>query len=314
MAEVCFAAAMSHTAQLHRSRDALPEHQDKEIYGAIDQLKQSLIEAQLDVLIVLYGDHYSYFNPKNMPAFSIGICDEYQTFGDAGIPKFTLPGNKELSLKLTNDLMAQGFDMAWSNALSPDHGLASPFCLMDILDLPIIPIRVNSIAPPLISMQRAHQFGQGIRKIVENWDMPLRIGLLGTGGLSHFLPLPDPFNPQNDEEIQMVNLITEGNDPQQLSQLIIKRVNEVRQSNQGDASINVQFDDFFIEHLKQGHLSPLLSLTTEDIAKQAGNGGQEIRNWVAVSGFVADKGIKFLSYEPAAPWLTGIATAEFHLQ
>ncbi|CAM4278009.1 DODA-type extradiol aromatic ring-opening family dioxygenase [Acinetobacter pragensis] len=313
MAEICFAAAMSHTAQMHRSRDALPEAQDKDIYPAIDQLADSLKASKLDVLIILYGDHYAYFTPKNMPALCVGIADQYQTFGDGGVPIMTLPGNKKLSLQLTKDLIDQGFDMAWSNSLSPDHGTASPIYLMDAQEIPIIPIRLNSIAPPLISMERSHHLGQAIAHVVKNWDENLRVGILGTGGLSHFLPIPDPLQPSTPEEEEMAELISEGSNAKRLSELIIKRVNEVRNSDQGSTAINAEFDENFLKHLEDGNVEPLLKMTSEYIAERAGNGGQEVRNWIAVSGAVGDKGMSILSYQPAAPWLTGIALGEFKL-
>ena len=311
MSNICFAAAMSHTAQMHRCRDVLPETQDAEIYGAIERLSSELRAARPDLLILMYGDHYSYFTPKNMPAICVGIADEYQTFGDAGVPVLHLPGNQKAAARLTGQLMEKGFDVAWSSDLSPDHGAACPLHLMNALDIPVIPIRINSIAPPLISMRRAHEFGCAIGDIVRGWGPDCRVGILGTGGLSHFLPFPDPLDPHTPEEIEMVTLMSDGSNARRLSELVIKRVTEVREDDAGQASINEQFDRQFLDDLAHGNIEPLLGMTTEYVARHAGNGGQEVRNWVAVSGAVGDGGAEVLCYQPAAPWLTGIAIAQF---
>lgn len=57
----------------------------------------------------------------------------------------------------------------------------------------------------------------------------------------------------------------------------------------------------------------LLALTTADIAATGGNGGQEIRTWMAASGAVGDHGGEVLYYEPLEQWLTGTGVIHYQL-
>ncbi len=41
------------------------------------------------------------------------------------------------------------------------------------------------------------------------------------------------------------------------------------------------------------------------LEKEAGNGGQEIRNWIAVLGALPDRKGEVLAYEPVPEWLAG---------
>src|SRR5690606_6035846 len=53
---------------------------------------------------------------------------------------------------------------------------------------PIIPISINTYYPPnQILPQRAYRLGKAVRDAVESWHEPLRVVVMATGGLSHFV-------------------------------------------------------------------------------------------------------------------------------
>ena len=53
-------------------------------------------------------------------------------------------------------------------------------------------------------------------------------------------------------------------------------------------------------------------LTWDEIERDGGNGGQEIRNWIALLGAVPGWKGEVLAYEPVAEWITGCATVWVH--
>ncbi len=53
-------------------------------------------------------------------------------------------------------------------------------------------------------------------------------------------------------------------------------------------------------------------MTSSDIERDGGNGGQEIRNWIALMGAVPGRKGELLAYEPVEEWITGCATVWVH--
>ena len=45
----------------------------------------------------------------------------------------------------------------------------------------------------------------------------------------------------------------------------------------------------------------------------AGNGAQELRNWITTAAIVDDARARVLAYEPVAEWLTGTAVVRFEV-
>ena len=60
--------------------------------------------------------------------------------------------------------------------------------LMDERIVPIMPILLNTYYPPnQPTPSRCYQLGRAIRQAVEAWAPATRVGILGSGGLSHFV-------------------------------------------------------------------------------------------------------------------------------
>jgi protocatechuate 4,5-dioxygenase, beta chain len=76
--------------------------------------------------------------------------------------------------------------------------------------------------------------------------------------------------------------------------------------------INAEWDHWVIDHIERGDVEPLLRLTWEDIERDGGNGGQEIRNYVALLGAVPGWKGEALAYEPVPEWITGCGTVWVH--
>jgi hypothetical protein len=76
--------------------------------------------------------------------------------------------------------------------------------------------------------------------------------------------------------------------------------------------INPEFDLRVLDHVARGDLEPLTRLTWAEIERDGGNGGQEIRNWIALLGAVPGWKGDVLAYEGVAEWITGCATVWVH--
>ncbi len=74
--------------------------------------------------------------------------------------------------------------------------------------------------------------------------------------------------------------------------------------------INERFDRLCLQQLVDGRLQDLLSLDNDTVVREAGNGGDEIRNWLVMLGAAGATRGDVLLYEPVTAWSTGIAVAE----
>jgi 2,3-dihydroxyphenylpropionate 1,2-dioxygenase len=136
--------------------------------------------------------------------------------------------------------------------------------------------------------------------------------VLGTGGLSHALPIPHPDAPPFAGDAELRAQMLDGRaDPQRLTRLLVERIKRVGDS--GAKRFNEDFDREVIDALRRGAAGELAERSSEWIAEQGGNGGQEVRNWLAVAAATRDRPAELLAYEAVQPWLTGMAFMKWQL-
>ncbi|MGH7356476.1 MAG: protocatechuate 3,4-dioxygenase, partial [Candidatus Rokuibacteriota bacterium] len=76
--------------------------------------------------------------------------------------------------------------------------------------------------------------------------------------------------------------------------------------------INPVWDQRSLDHFARADVAALTRLTWAEIVRDGGNGGQEIRNWIALLGAVPGWKGEVLAYEPVPEWITGCATVWVH--
>ena len=156
----------------------------------IAMMRQKLAEAKPDVLITIGNDHLHQFFMDNMPAFMIGKMDAYDgTFYDEtrefGLPTCKLQGDLELSDAIMEGAFDWGVDFSYSNELTIDHSIIVPMMFVrPEMDIPIVPILTNCIAPPMPRPKRFYEVGKAIRGVIDNLGTNKRIGVLVSGHLS----------------------------------------------------------------------------------------------------------------------------------
>lgn len=311
MALLVYAAAASHTAQLVRTPDKLRPSQREAIYGGLEQIRMHLANSRPNVLVIFGTDHYQSFHLDNMPAFCIAIGQATETFGDAGVPLARYGMHEVFSRFLASFVLEAGIDVATSRRLKLDHAFASPLhFVLPKADVPVVPIVINTIAPPLAPAQRSYLLGRAVGAAITSYPQDLRVAVLGTGGLSHWVPIPHPDQPGDEQDAEILEQMIAGHDdPSRLTRLLLPRI--ARLSDANEARIAEDFDREVIEMLAEGRASELALRSTQWIDDHGGGGGQEIRNWLAVAGATGDGHATLLAYEPVVPWLTGIAMMEW---
>jgi aromatic ring-opening dioxygenase catalytic subunit (LigB family) len=187
-----FAAATNHGPGITARRDTAPAEEVAPFFEGWERLHQRMDSANLDALVMISSDHIQNLYMDNMPAFIIGLGDSFlgptEDEHFLKIPKTIIPGAPDLAASIADEVM-ETIDLAYSGELALDHGFMVPLhFLTPVYDVPVIPLIVNCIFPPYPKLGRAYELGRALRRAIDK--QPQRIGLLGTGGLSHWPAAP----------------------------------------------------------------------------------------------------------------------------
>ena len=183
--------------------------------AAIKAVQQRLAAADLDTLVVMGDDQNESYKEDCRPAFAIYYGetirnsheqhDEYrrrfpdwyvknrQGFFEDAAPR-DYPVNAPLAVHLLESLMDAGFDMASSQRLpeGEGEGHAMAYVHRHVMDankpVPAVPIFLNTYFPPNQPRpRRCYEFGRAINQAISAFPGNARVGVLASGGLSHFL-------------------------------------------------------------------------------------------------------------------------------
>jgi hypothetical protein len=180
------------------------------VQAAMGRLRDEVAAAQLDALVIVGDDQHELFHDQHMP--SIGIYHG-PTIRNAPRPPVApddwyrraqmgrledereahYPCHQPLALHLIAGLIAREFDVSAVAGLADGQyeGHAYSFVHRKYLQgtgLPIVPIFLNTYNPPNQPLpRRCVRLGAALRELVARYPCDLRVGLLASGGLSHFV-------------------------------------------------------------------------------------------------------------------------------
>jgi aromatic ring-opening dioxygenase catalytic subunit (LigB family) len=193
MGELVWAGAVSHTAGMRRIREFDGETEGMErVFDCWEELRQSLAAAEPDALVIVGSDHFHTFSYDFMPVFAIGRGSSFRSWGEFGSRRATSPGHAALADNLHVGLVDAGFDVAGVADMRVDHGYACPLEFLDPdLQIPIVPLGITSFIPPMPPMGRCIELGEALGKLIEEQDVAERVAIVGTGGISHWIGVPE---------------------------------------------------------------------------------------------------------------------------
>jgi 2,3-dihydroxyphenylpropionate 1,2-dioxygenase len=255
-----------------------------------------------DALVVIGPDHFHANFYDVMPPFVLGV-EEAEAFGDFGSRSGPLPVASELAWSIRDGLAGDGFDIALSYALTLDHGVVQGYDMIGgRAGLPLVPLVVNTAAPPLPSMPRCVALGRSLGAAIRQADAG-RVLIVASGGLSHWLPPNDPRDSSVPAE-RRASMIHGRRDVRAFAATREPGVRAL--AGNPDAPVNAAWDAWFLKQLVAADLGPVTDLGDDGLQERAGSGGHEIRSWLI--GFAAaDRPLVWTSYEPVPEWITGMA-------
>jgi 2,3-dihydroxyphenylpropionate 1,2-dioxygenase len=161
----------------------------------IGRMGERLSAGRPDALVVVADDHLNAFSFNAVPALCVRIGrsvqrmkqDHAEAFDRAleGLPE-RYPLHEELAGRILEQGMLAGFDLALSWEAPLDHAFLSPVMTLQGSRPvpPLVPVFVNCFVAPQPTARRCFAFGQHIARVVA--ASPWNVGIIATGGLSHF--------------------------------------------------------------------------------------------------------------------------------
>lgn len=163
----------------------------RRIVAGMQELGRRAVAARPDVLLVISSEHMFNMDLSLQAPFCIGVSDTWMPFGDLAIPRRPFPGQREFALALARRAAEQGFDMALTDGLQPDHGVTLPLLFLRPWGrIPVVPLFVNINMDPAPGVHRCLALADCIRDWLATRPANERVGIVASGGLSHWLNIP----------------------------------------------------------------------------------------------------------------------------
>ncbi len=196
-------------AMLEQLRPEVFAERHRRASEQVERLARVLADARLDALIVIGDDQKELYHDANMPSVLLyrGPTIRNVPLRDHPGPEWAArasaryyeaetareyPVDTDLAEHLIASLIDAEFDIACANSIAPGLGEGHAFGfvrhrLAAGLDLPVVPVFLNTYFPPnQPTPRRCLHLGRAIREAVERYPGDARIGVVASGGLSHF--------------------------------------------------------------------------------------------------------------------------------
>ncbi|MEV4511047.1 2,3-dihydroxyphenylpropionate 1,2-dioxygenase [Dactylosporangium sp. NPDC049525] len=254
-----------------------------------------------DAVVVIGPDHFHANFYDQMPPFVLGV-EEAVGFGDFGSTAGPLPVAPALAWEIRDGLAGAGFDLSLSYSLTVDHGVVQSYEMACGTGVPLVPLVVNTAAPPLPGLRRCVALGGALGAAIRAAAFPGRVLVVASGGLSHWLPSNDPRDPSVAGE-RRAALIHGRQDARAFAAAREPRVRAM--GGDPNARVNAGWDRWFLDRLRTADLDAVAALGDERLEAVAGSGGHEIRAWL-IGHAAVGLPLVWDSYEAVPEWITGM--------
>ena len=183
------------------------------IQVAIAKLAETFAAVAPDIAVIVGEDQREVFQDENMPALLVYWGNEIpniprktpitvppllqESLGSAawayGTEEHIYPVNSDLGLHLIHSLVEEEFDVSHARRITRPCGIGHAFAfvyhrIMKGKVVPHVPVILNTYYPPnQMTPKRSYKVGQVIRRAIESWPSDLRVAVIASGGLSHFV-------------------------------------------------------------------------------------------------------------------------------
>jgi aromatic ring-opening dioxygenase catalytic subunit (LigB family) len=179
-----FAGGCSHVPDFLARPEIDPPDQIERLSMGYDALAKRLAAAEPDVLIVTADNHFQRFETSG---YVVGVGPRHvgsMSFFNRPDLDLELVGQETFGSQVVGAARSGGLEVEECQAIELDHGLIVPLRqLLPRQDLPVVPILTQPARS--YSPFSARALGHAVRSVIEASGQ--RVGILATGGLSHWL-------------------------------------------------------------------------------------------------------------------------------
>jgi len=178
--------------------------------AAIGRLAARIEEVAPDVVVIIGEDQHELFHEDCMPALLVYWGDSlvsaphpWRTEQDASLRDAAwaygwdevreFPIASTLGERLIDDLIGREFDVAHARYLKEGQAIGHAFGfvyrrLLGGKPIPTLPVMLNTHYPPnQPTAKRCYELGRVIKQTIEAWKSDARVGVIASGGLTHFV-------------------------------------------------------------------------------------------------------------------------------
>jgi hypothetical protein len=194
MGEIVLSVAASHAPGLAGLYVGAPEETKAEVDKMYGTMAAEIAAADLDVLILVGNDHLANSRVLEYPDFLVGMAPEhsgpYEWYKEwLNCRDYTLLGRPDVAELMITGMADRGikFFGRRSNLLYDDNlSIPTVLCDLDTNEVPVVPVLMNCNVPPVPDQRQCYAVGQALGELIRD-DLPadMRVGLFGSGGLSH---------------------------------------------------------------------------------------------------------------------------------
>lgn len=290
----------------------IEESQDGEqerFFASLSSVASQVRKFSPDLVVVFGPDHFNGFFYELMPSFCVGLAGEATRdwsikAGPARVPR-------QLALECVRHLHRDDIDTAVSFDMKLDHGITIPLIQLTgaVARYDVLPLFVNCSADPRPSFRRARQFGESVGRFLAR-QPDLDVTLIGSGGLSHDPPTPRLDRTSTSIAARLIEKTTPSLEELQAREArVVQSARDLVNGRGPCLPPSETWDRQFIQRLLDDDIDALDQITDQEIDRDAGFGGHEVRTWVAATAAARTMGnvrAKLDYYHIIPEWLTGM--------
>lgn len=287
-----------------------PTEVKQSVDEAFRQARSFVEEFDPDLVINFAPDHYNGFFYDILPPFCIGY--EATSIGDFGSQAGKLDVDTEISERLAKFALDRDLDLAVSLAMQVDHGAVQPLEILfsDIAAKPVVPVFINSVAPPFAPMRRIRKLGEVVGAFVAEELRDRKVLVVGSGGLSHEPPVPEIATAAGAVRANLLgagrNLDADARAARQ--ERVIAAARAFASGAPGTKPLAPEWDRHFMRLLADGDFGEIDTWTPDWMTEVAGNSSHEVRTWVAAYAAMDAHGsyqVDYSYYRPIPEYIAG---------
>lgn len=218
MGSVVGVFATSHSPGITGFPERADDGKRRAVEDAFEAVRDRVADLRPQAIVGISVEHFTNFFMDNLPVFSIATGHDFdapvtdQMAGFLQVARHHHPGHPALAKSIREHALQEEFDPA---LIGGDFAWDENFCVpLKHIDpdggIPVVPIIVNAVAPPMPTLRRCYRFGEMLRRAVEAQQEADRVVVLGTGGLSHWVGMPEAGKINTDFDRDFLDALARG--------------------------------------------------------------------------------------------------------